>query len=386
MLLRLSNKALDLLFTGIIWIFISYLKLSLRKAHPIQKKILALPYYSLNYAGGQSRIADWGHYFRSDNIVFDVHWASESNEFLSECYSTNPFVRYWFFFKVLWRRVKILKDASNYSVIWIQRTIIPFYPYKTSYFEEILKDIGIKYIIDYYDADYTSNYPLTISGAKSADKVTVASKYLLKYFSKINKATFYIPYAIDYSHYISKVYNKSSKGDIIVGWMGSPDNFKYVLDLEATLNYIERKYTNVKFVFICRQKFDLNLNKYEFKNWSDPDFNYFKVVSSFDIGIAPMFDKSERNSAKTAFKVLEFMASGIAFIAPPFGIPEHLENRKNFLIAEEMLDWSSQLEVLLKDIDLRKTLGMEARKTLERYYNYATVYNELNKVLLDDAM
>ena len=85
-----------------------------KKKNKGNKRILTLPYYSQNYAGGQSRIGEWKSLFEKEGWDFNIHWASEEKEFLSEFYSKNPFVRYYFFHKVLLRRINILFNLNKY--------------------------------------------------------------------------------------------------------------------------------------------------------------------------------------------------------------------------------------------------------------------------------
>jgi glycosyltransferase involved in cell wall biosynthesis len=385
MFIRVANKFLDVLFTLEMHLVLLFLRLFARKrktGNNGKKSILALPYYSENYAGGHSRIGDWQPFFAEDDIQFDVHWASESKEFLKEYFSENPFIRYFFFHKTLIRRVKILMKAHQYDVVWVQRAVVPFYPYRQACFEELLTKINQHFILDYYDADYASNNILTHDGARLAKKVTVASSYLLDHFSKINQETYYLPFAINYEVYALKTYIPE-QNQLIIGWMGSPENFEFVLELEDVLIEIEQKYPQVKFVFICREKVKLRLKRYEFKSWSDANFDYYQVVSSFDIGIAPMLDYSERHLSKTAFKTLEFMSSGIAFVSSPWGTPNHLVENENVLFAVEMENWMLQIAKLIEDFDLRKKLGKAARITMEQHFSYTQVYSSLKKILLD---
>ena len=349
---RILNKLLDVLFNLYVRfsIFrITYFKL--KKSKSRLNGIMALPYYPKNYAGGHSRIGDWKVNFNNNGIVYDVFWASDSDAFLNDYYSKNPFKRYWFFFKVLNKRLKIIDKINQYEAIWIQRSFIPFYPFNDAYFESILVKLNKNITIDYYDADYESNYNLTVKSASILPKVSVASPYLADFFKKINPNTFYLPFAINHEDYHVKKYDKS-QNEIIIGWMGSPENFKNIIQIEQELEIVENNNPNVSFKFICRDKFKLNLKRYDFVSWSDKNFDYFNEIKTFDIGLAPMMNKSERNKAKTAFKSLEYMSSGLAFVSSPWGIPEHLIHENNVMIANTKQDWIDNKEKFKKLIKI----------------------------------
>lgn len=383
-MIKILNKLLDVIFNINVRITLAYFNLFKNKRkneHIKGTGIMALPYYSENYAGGHTRIADWKNHFDENKIKFDVYWASEADFFIDSFYSNSPIKRYRFFFHVFKRRIQIIRKLHEYEVIWIQRAFIPFYPFKEDKFEKLVMSINPNVIIDFYDADYESNYNLTVNTAKNATKVTVASNYLYDYFKKINPETYYLPFAINHEDYITKKY--MSKKEVIIGWMGSPTNFQNVLKIESALLEVERLNSNVSFVFICRESFSLKLKRVRFMSWSDENFNYQQAINSFDIGLAPMIDPSERNRAKTAFKSLEYMSSGLAFVSSPWGIPNHLVHNENVLFAKDLAEWSEQLNVLIKDEDLRKKIGHNGYNAIVEHFSYSNVFNNLKEILIN---
>jgi glycosyltransferase involved in cell wall biosynthesis len=383
---KVINKFLDYIFNLYVRITLNIFVLFIKRSNLNLNKtgIMALPYYSENYPGGHTRIANWKEYFELDGIKFEVFWASEADDFLNSFYSSNPLRRYFFFFSVFNNRLRIVKKMSDYKTIWIQRSFIPFYPFKDAYVEKKIKKVNPNIVFDFYDADYESNYNLIIETSRLALKITVASSYLENYFQKINPKTELIPFAMNFGDYRQKVYKNNSK--IIIGWMGSPDNFRNVIQIQDSLIEIQKKNPNVQFVFICRQEFNLNLKKVKFKKWSDENFNYYNEISSFDIGLAPMIDKSERNLAKIAFKTMEYMSSGVAFVSSKWGIPEKLEHNKNSLLASNLNEWTLHLQELINDFDLRKKLGNEAYITISQEYSYSNVYLRLKKSIYGEKI
>ena len=349
-----------------------------KKKNKGNKRILTLPYYSQNYAGGQSRIGEWKSLFEKEGWDFSIHWASEEKEFLSEFYSKNPFVRYYFFHKVLLRRINILFQLNKYESVWIQRSLVPFYPFKNAYFERIASKINKNISYDFYDADYESNYNLTIQTARLAKNVTVASLYLKDYFKKLNIKSTHIPFAIKFDDYLSK---KIESNKIIIGWQGSPGNFVHVKSIEKELLAIENKFPQVEFHFICRENPKMELKRCFFSKWGDEGFDYFVKISTFDIGLAPMLIAGEREKAKTAFKSLEYMASSISFVTSPWGISDQLKHGENCLFAPTKEDWFFQVEKLVSDRNLRANLGLKARKCMEEHHSYEKVFPLLIKTI-----
>lgn len=383
---KIINKILDVIFNlyaNFLMVYYRYLNKNTKNKKSDKYRVMALPYYSENYPGGHSRIADWKPYFTNDEIVYDVYWASNSRIFLNNFYSENPLRRYRFLFQVLSRRAKLISKINNYDAVWIQRAFVPFYPFKKASFEKLVCHINPNITIDYYDADYESNYKLTVDSAILANKVSVASHYLANYFKKINQKTFYLPFAINHTEYELKNHKNINK-NLIIGWMGSPENFKNIKKIEDALIKVENKQKNIKFVFICREKFELKLNNVEFHKWADEGFDYFKTIASFDIGLAPMMEVNEGNLAKTAFKTLEYMSSGVAFVSSPWGTPEHLEHGENVLLAHNNKEWTEHICSLILSKEKREQIGQNAYKTIVDKFSYSEVYKEIKNILLHE--
>jgi glycosyltransferase involved in cell wall biosynthesis len=348
------------------------------------KSILALPYYSLHYAGGHSRIGDWKPYFEKNNIHYDVHWASETHEFLNQFMTDNWFKKYWFYHRVLWRRIKIIFLLKKYDAIWVQRAFVPFYPFKDAYFEKLINKIHDNVTVDFYDADYESNYKLTINTAKYSKKVTVASKYLVDFFLSKGITTYHVRYAMNYNEY--EIVTVKNDNKIIIGWMGDPNNFSNVTYIEDELIKLEIAHPDIEFLFICRKIEGLRLKNWKQQKWGDAGFNYHEAIASFDIGIAPMIHAAEVDKARTAFKTLEYMAANVAFVTSPWGVSDKLADGQNCLFAYNKEDWSKKLLQLINNKELRNKLATSAKQTIIQYHTYGNVYKQLYNVLTDNNL
>jgi glycosyltransferase involved in cell wall biosynthesis len=75
------------------------------------------------------------------------------------------------------------------------------------------------------------------------------------------------------------------------------------------------------------------------------------------------------------------MACGCAVVSTAnCMIPEIIENGKNGLISNDPQELRGFLELLLKDEDLAKELGENARKTIVERYNLETFVDNWNKL------
>ena len=86
---------------------------------------------------------------------------------------------------------------------------------------------------------------------------------------------------------------------------------------------------------------------------------------------------------KFLFKCLEYMSLGISFVTSPIGIPNGIVDHEHAIIVEKIENWSKSITELINNIDNIKNLGMNARKLIEKKYNYSLNYNYLKNTLIN---
>lgn len=374
------GKILDLLFLLVSHTATIYIKLlSFRKTKPT-KEVAAFPYYAMGWPGGYERIGNWKPYFESEGNTFDIYWCSTKKEFEEFLRTKSIIHKYRFHFKVLFRRIKTLKKLSQYSTIWIQRSFIPYFPYKDSLFEKKLNELNKNIIIDFYDADYTNNYNLITTAAKSAKKVSVATPFLKDYFVRLNANTHHLRMTINHSIYIEKKNSLKYENQIKIGWMGNPGNALNLKKLEKVFLKVESNFKNVSFHFLCAKLPTLKINNLTTYSWEDKQFDYYDWISKIDIGISPYFGDSDRLKAKPAMKTLEFMASNIPVVSSVWGSFDQMVNNQDILIAQSDQDWYNSLSKLLLDKDFRIKIANNGNKKMKQFHSYKKQFQELKKI------
>ena len=161
--------------------------------------------------------------------------------------------------------------------------------------------------------------------------------------------------------------------------MGSPANFEYVIQLIPVLKELALKYEFV-FRYICRKNFDAELTGIKTEHHFFCD-DYYKILSSFDIGISPFLVENLRTKGKIAMKHQEFMMCAIPQVCSAVAISEFVENDKHVLIATNNNEWVESLNVLLNDEAKRKKLGKESLDLFNQYYTYRSQFEKLKSVL-----
>jgi len=97
-------------------------------------------------------------------------------------------------------------------------------------------------------------------------------------------------------------------------------------------------------------------------------------IAKFDVGIMPLEGESPWNHGKCAYKLLQYMAAGVASIASPVGMNrEVIDDGTNGLLATDEAAWERALIRLLDDAPLRHRLGEAARQTVARAYTYPAI-------------
>jgi len=135
------------------------------------------------------------------------------------------------------------------------------------------------------------------------------------------------------------------------------------------------------FRYICRENFNSEFNGINCEHNFFGE-NYYKIISTFDIGISPFLENNLRTKGKIAMKHQEFLLMGIPQVCSPIAISEFVKNREDVYIAYNDNDWEEKLQLLLNDYCLRETLGQNSKKLFQRYYTYESQYANLKQVLL----
>jgi glycosyltransferase involved in cell wall biosynthesis len=293
-----------------------------------------------------------------------------------------------FFEKLFWLCIGFIKRcidmirAIGFDLIFIHRECAPLGP---PVFEFVLAKILRKKIIyDFDDAIWmanTSQENRLAAWAKFHGKVkpicrwsrvvSCGNAWLADYAKRFNVNTIINPTTIDteYLHNPTLFNSKKEAGKIVIGWTGTHSTIGYLNTLLQVLQSIEKKYPIIIRI-ISNKDPQLPFQSAEFVPWNKE--TEIADLMTFDIGIMPLTD-DEWAKGKCGFKALQYMALGIPCIASPVGVnSEIIKHGFNGLLCRTDLEWEADLEQLIGDQALRKRLGNEARKTVEKNYSVSS--------------
>jgi glycosyltransferase involved in cell wall biosynthesis len=278
-------------------------------------------------------------------------------------------------FKTFFKRILDFFKSFNVDVIFIQREAFML---GTPFFERLFKLSGAKIIFDFDDAIWkvdtstaNKNFEWLKSGEKTSsiiklsNLVIAGNKFLEDYAKKHNQNTFIIPTTIDLGQY-QKIAQQKDK--VVIGWSGSITTIKHFSHILNVLKAVHHKFkNNIDFCVIGDGNYrndDLNIIG---KSWNKED--EIIELSKFDIGIMPL-PNDEWAKGKCGLKGLQYMALQIPTIMSPVGVnTEIIQHGENGFLADTEEDWINYLSLLIENPELRKTIGENARKTVEDKYS-----------------
>jgi glycosyltransferase involved in cell wall biosynthesis len=266
--------------------------------------------------------------------------------------------------------MKLFSEIQDYDIIFIQKKRL--WHWQLWYLRR-------KHIRIIYDFDDAVMFKSPVDGGgrsfkrqrtfarmvKYSDYVIAGNQYLKSKAMVYNKNIIIIPTSIDTDKYTIKDYSKS-KEKVTIGWIGSKSSLPFLKELIPAFDQLAGEYNFVELKIICNDFFDCKMPIVK-KVWALQDEN--TDLQDIDIGLAPLSDH-EWTKGKCATKLLQYMAVGIPVICSPVGVHnEIIKEGINGFLAASIKEWTEKIDLLIKNKALRKTIGLEGKKTLESSFS-----------------
>jgi len=271
-----------------------------------------------------------------------------------------------------------------YPVVFIQKIILP------RFFMSTLNFFGKKIVFDFDDAVYTIHQSAAKHpGEKSRERlfynfihmircsnlVILVTDQTKKLVELHNSNMLHITGPVDIERYRPRS-KEINKVQLVVGWIGSPQNTLYLEPLIPVLKRLGAKYTNVCFTFIGSALKDIPYLDCRFVKWDL--HTEISELEKFDIGIMPLPD-DEWARAKGGYKLLQYMALGIPSVAAPVGINTSLlEDGENGFLAASEQEWFDRLSFLIENKQERLRMGAKAREMAVSVYSTDVAFPRLH--------
>ena len=215
---------------------------------------------------------------------------------------------------------------------------------------------------------------------KGSDIVTVGNHFLKNEILKVDpeKKVFVIPTCIDTSLYPQKK-KISNRPEIILGWIGTKGNLKYLKKLEPVFETIRQRFTQVKLKIVSNDFFDSPHLPIIKKPWRLEEEN--EDLISFDIGLMPLNDDLW-SRGKCGLKIIQYLSVGVPVVCSPVGINSDIvQDGENGFWATNDQEWVDRLSILIQNQELRYQMGLKGIETVEREYSLTVISEKFFRVL-----
>lgn len=234
----------------------------------------------------------------------------------------------------------------------------------------------------------TTHRQVTIDVLNKVDAITVTNEVLKKNYARFtDKPIYVIPNYIDFDWYgRDKLTYSRITDEVRIGWFGSQGHLEDLKMVVPALKEVLETYPQVKFVY-CGFGGMSSEKKITQIGWGEDVFaelprdrrefyvgvreDYWPMkhrTLDLDIGICPLIE-DEFNWNKTPIKWMEFGLLGVPSVVSPTLYSATVEDGKDALIARDTKEWIEKLQLLVRDVELRKRIGNAAKERIENEFD-----------------
>jgi len=275
--------------------------------------------------------------------------------------------------------------VRKYEYVFVQKQLFML---GTSFFERQFAKKA-KLIYDFDDATWMMNISKanrklaflknpnkTNEIIKVAYKVVVGNDFLANYARQFNQNVVVIPTVVNTENYKRKArYTEKENGKICIGWSGSHTTIEHFKILIPTLEKLKEKYgEGIYFKVIGDTNFRHEKLAIQGIRWSEE--TEVAELEEIDIGIMPL-PYDEWSEGKCGLKGLVYMSMSIPNMMSGVGVNKTIiQHGENGFICDSEADWLTTFDTLIKDFELRKSIGEKGRDTILASFSVDSVFED----------
>jgi glycosyltransferase involved in cell wall biosynthesis len=282
---------------------------------------------------------------------------------------------------LLWQAVKVssrlpaVLASHRHDVTWLQRELLPGY----LTLEPALKR---PLVLDIDDAIWLAKpfgRSATRALARRADLIVAGNRYLAEWFSGHNREVHVVPTAVDTDRFRARPRPDSGRASFVVGWTGTSGNLAFLRSIERPLARFLDEHPDARLRVVSDAPPGLTASgQVDYVPWSE-DVEV-AAVQEMDVGLMPLPD-NEWTRGKCGFKMLQYMACGVAVVASPVGVnAEILAMAELGLAAREEADWYDALCWLHANRFKALQYGENGRSVAETRFGKEVVARQLAEI------
>jgi glycosyltransferase involved in cell wall biosynthesis len=323
-------------------------------------------------------------------IIFLTHSSDQGHRFRVEQYFPYLIAHQvepkWQPLSGSWKeRLILYQQLPFFDVVCIQRRLLP--PFEFFW----IRKKASKILFDLDDAvmyrSSSSHRPHSLSRwlkfkgmVKGSNVVTAGNQFLKNEVLKVDrrKKVYLIPTSIDTNLYPKKKKMMKSS-EIILGWIGTKGNLKYLKKMEPVFETLHQRFPQVKLKIVSNDFFDSPYLPIIKKPWKLEDEN--EDLISFDIGLMPLNDDLW-SRGKCGLKIIQYLSVGVPVVCTPVGINSDIvQDGENGFWATTHQEWVDRLSILIQNPEIRYQMGLKGIETVEREYSLAVTSEKFFHVL-----
>lgn len=174
-----------------------------------------------------------------------------------------------------------------------------------------------------------------------------------------------IPSVVDADRYTGWEPRPAGRDGVCIGWTGSASTAGNLQVIRAPLRALSRR-QDVRLRFIGADRYDLPEIAHEAVRWRAE--TEVEDLRRLDIGLLPL-PLTPWTPHKFYLKLIQYMALGIPAVATPLGSnPLVIDDGRSGFLARDEREWTTVLERLAEDSDLRERVGRCGAQEAHRRY------------------
>jgi glycosyltransferase involved in cell wall biosynthesis len=267
------------------------------------------------------------------------------------------------------RRLWQSRDNQSFDTVICEQEAFPYLPV---HFDRLAWRGAHRLFLDYDDAAHVRYQRIPLLRGKiarlmaEADGVVVGNSHLMAYAEQFSKRVEVIPTVVDLARY-PLTQRVATDGMLRIAWIGTPVTARLLEPLRPVFEKVQKEHPQIVFRFIgAGEAISIKGLRSETPAWSEA--TEVELLAQCDLGIMPLPD-TEFTRGKCGLKLIQFMACWLPVVASPIGVNcEIVTDGCNGFLASGPAEWAEALHCLIANPELRKRMGIKARKRVESRY------------------
>ena len=213
--------------------------------------------------------------------------------------------------------------------------------------------------------------------ARQVDQVIAGNNLLAEQARQFNGNVVVLPSAVETRGVPTR--DSSRNGDrTIIGWVGGRYTLPHLQQAAPVLARLAAKYP-IELRILSSEGIDMPGVNTRFIPWQLETQD--AEIAQFDIGIMPLPD-TPHTRGKCGYKALQYMAAAVVPVVSDVGTNAQVfKNGEEGFATNNDAEMLQALATLIEDPELRRTMGLRARRRVEQDYAVAVIGSRLADIL-----